>query len=548
MRFLKTPMDDTPRNAASDPDRATRGQAICPYCGVGCRLWMEAADGALLRVQGVADAPANLGGICAKGATLPQVVQTHDRLTQPQFRSARGRELRTATWDATLEWTARRFRAIIDAHGPDSVAFYGSGQLDSEAVYVAGKLFKGSIGTNNTDSNSRLCMAAAVAGYKANLGADGPPPCYADIDVCDCVVAWGSNMAEAHPVTFDRVKARRKADPAVELIVVDPRRTATAELATLHVPVAPGGDVPLMNAVGRLLLEAGAIDRPFIDAHVNDFDAYRDFLLAGDLARWIEESGVDETVVRDLAGRVGRSKAWLTFYCMGLNQSTVGMWKNNSLINLHLLTGRIGKPGSGPFSLTGQPNAMGGREGGLLAQALPGYREVANPEHRAEVERHWGRPAGTISDRPGLTAVEMFRALETGRLKAVWIAATNPAVSLPDLHQARRALAAAELVVVPGRLSPDRDHADGRRAAAGGPVVGEDRHQHQQRAPGLAQRPGDRPPRLGLARLANPREVRPGDGLRRLRLQDRGGGLGRVRPADRRPPLRHGRHDGRPPA
>ena len=441
--------------AIAKDDGFTRdAESICPYCGVGCRLWGESVYNKIIRVKGVADAPANLGGICAKGATLPQVIATPDRLAQPQIRSSRGGEPRAVTWDAVMAHLAGRFRAIIDEHGPDAVAFYGSGQLDSEAVYVAGKLFKGSIGTNNTDSNSRLCMAAAVAGYRTSLGADGPPCCYADIDHADCIAVWGSNMAEAHPVTFDRVKARRKADPSVELIVVDPRRSATAEYATLHVPVAPGGDIALMNAVGRILLEDGRLDESFVSAHTTGFDEYCRFLMTDHLDEWVAASGVAEEMARDLAVRIGRSRAWLTFYCMGLNQSTVGMWKNNSLINLHLLTGQIGRPGAGPFSLTGQPNAMGGREGGLLAHQLPGYRFVDDPSHRAEVESYWKRPPGTISDRPGLTAVEIFRALEAGRLKAVWIAATNPAVSMPDLHHVRRALAKAELVVVQDAYHP----------------------------------------------------------------------------------------------
>ncbi len=432
----------------------TKGQAICPYCGVGCRLLMESANGELIRVRGVADAPANLGAICAKGATLPEVIHTPDRLMQPHVRPARGKELRPMRWEDALGWTAARFREIIDRHGPDAVAFYGSGQLDSEASYLAVKLFKGSIGTNNTDSNSRLCMASAVRGYQTSLGADGPPCCYADIDLSDCLVVWGSNMADAFPVTFNRVKAHLKANPGVELIVVDPRRTDTAKYATLYVPVAPGGDIPLMNAVGRLLLERGAVDHDFVAAHTEGFGVYRDFLLHADWEGLVSTAGVPEVTIRALADRVARSRALLTFYCQGLNQSTVGMWKNNSIINLHLLTGQIGKPGAGPFSLTGQPNAMGGRETGLLAQALPGYRFSKDPGHRAEVEAYWGRPAGTVSTTPGLTAVEMSRALEAGRLKAIWIAATNPAVSLPDLHQVQRALSRAELIVVQDPYRP----------------------------------------------------------------------------------------------
>ena len=429
-------------------------QAICPYCGVGCRLSMEAARGELIRVKGVADAPANLGGICAKGATLPEVVHTPDRLMQPQVRVARHQELEPTSWALALGSTAARFREIIARHGPDAVAFYGSGQLDTEAAYLAVKLFKGSIGTNNTDSNSRLCMASAVAGYRTSLGADGPPCCYADINQSDCLVIWGSNMAEAFPVTFDRIKAHKKANPGVELIVIDPRRTNTAKYATLHVPVAPGGDIPLSNAVGRLLLERGAVEHDFVADHTEGFEDYHDFLLHADWEGLVLAAGVPEALIRELADRIGRSRALLTFYCQGLNQSTVGMWKNNSIINLHLLTGQIGKPGAGPFSLTGQPNAMGGREVGLLAQALPGYRFTDDPDHRAEVEAYWGRPAATISTRPGLSAVEMSRALEAGQLKAIWIAATNPAVSLPDLHQVRRALSKAELIVVQDPYHP----------------------------------------------------------------------------------------------
>jgi ferredoxin-nitrate reductase len=429
-------------------------QAICPYCGVGCRLSMEAARGELIRVKGVADAPANLGGICAKGATLPEVVQTPDRMMQPQVRVARHQELEPTSWALALGSTAARFREIIARHGPDAVAFYGSGQLDTEAAYLAVKLFKGSIGTNNTDSNSRLCMASAVAGYQTSLGADGPPCCYADINLSDCLVIWGSNMAEAFPVTFDRIKAHKKANPGVELIVIDPRRTDTAKYATLHVPVAPGGDIPLSNAVGRLLLERGAVEHDFVADHTEGFEDYHDFLLHADWEGLVLAAGVSEALIRELADRIGRSRALLTFYCQGLNQSTVGMWKNNSIINLHLLTGQIGKPGAGPFSLTGQPNAMGGREVGLLAQALPGYRFTDDPDHRAHVEAYWGRPAATISTRPGLSAVEMSRALEAGQLKAIWIAATNPAVSLPDLHQVRRALSKAELIVVQDPYHP----------------------------------------------------------------------------------------------
>jgi ferredoxin-nitrate reductase len=433
--------------------RATDGEAICPYCGVGCRLWIEAAYGEVLRVKGCADAPANRGGgICAKGATLPQVLSTPDRLTQPHL--MHNGQLRPATWDKTLDFTARRLKEIIAAHGPDSVAFYGSGQLDTETVYLVGKLFKGHLGTNNTDSNSRLCMASAVAGYRTSLGSDGPPTCYDDIDEADVMLVIGSNMAEAHPVTFDRIRERRKGANPPKLIVIDPRRTPTAEAADLHVPIAPGGDIALLNALGRRLLTAGQVDEAFLRDHTAGFEEYAHFLLEQDEADLLAACGLPVEALDPLTELIGGAKAWLSFYCMGLGQSTVGLWKHNALINLHLLTGQIGKPGAGPFSLTGQPNAMGGREAGLLAQALPGYRQVDDSDHRREMEAYWGLPAGSISPKPGLTAVEMFRALETGKLKAIWIAATNPLVSLPDLHQTRRAIAKAELVIAQDAYHP----------------------------------------------------------------------------------------------
>jgi anaerobic selenocysteine-containing dehydrogenase len=430
------------------------GESVCPYCGVGCRLRLEGSPGQGLRVRGVAEAAANLGGLCAKGAQLGPTIDTPDRLTQPQIRRHRHDQFHPVEWELALSRVAGRFQDILRAHGPDSVGFYGSGQLDSETAYLAAKLFKGFLGTNNTDSNSRLCMAAAVAGYRTSLGSDGPPCCYDDIELADILLIIGSNMAEAHPVTFDRIRASKKARPGQQLVVIDPRRTATAEAADLYLPVAPGGDIALLNALGRMLLLMGAADREFVANHTDDFDTYRRFLMAQDLRELCAVAGIEEDALYRLARLLAGARGFLSFYCMGLNQSTVGMWKSNSLINLHLLTGQIGKPGAGPFSLTGQPNAMGGRETGLLSHQLPGYRTVEDAEHRREVEAAWGRPPGSISGRLGLTAVEMFRALEKGQLKAIWIAGTNPAVSLPDLHQVHRALGRAELVVVQDAYHP----------------------------------------------------------------------------------------------
>ncbi len=430
------------------------GESVCPYCGVGCRLKFEGAAGKVQRVRGVEAAPANLGGMCAKGAQLGPTIHTPDRLTKPQLRLSRHDAFQDVDWNTALRYVAEIFTNILHTHGPEAVAFYGSGQLDTETVYLITKLFKGYLGCNNTDSNSRLCMAAAVAGYKTSLGSDGPPTCYDDIELADVIVIMGSNTAEAHPVTFDRIRASKKARPEQQVVVIDPRRTATAAIADLFLPVAPGGDIALLNALGRMLLTMGALDKAFIADHTRGFEEFRQFLLAQDPKELCDVAGVPAGELYSLASRIAQAKTFLSFYCMGLNQSTVGMWKNNSLINLHLLTGHIGKPGSGPFSLTGQPNAMGGREGGLLSHQLPGYRTVEDAQHRADAERYWDRRSGTISPKVGLTAIEMFRAMEKGQLKAIWIAGTNPAVSLPDLHHVRRALQKAQLVVVQDAYHP----------------------------------------------------------------------------------------------
>lgn len=428
---------------------ASLGESICPYCGVGCRLEFEReGEGESLRVRGVPSAAANLGGICAKGAQLGPTIHTPDRLAHPQLRLSRHDGFRNVDWTTAFRYMREIFTNILNTHGPEAIAFYGSGQLDTETVYLIGKLFKGHLGCNNTDSNSRLCMAAAVAGYRTSLGSDGPPTCYDDIELADTIVIMGSNMAEAHPVTFDRVKASKKARPEQQIIVIDPRRTPTAAGADIYLPVAPGGDIALLNALGRMLLDLGAANSDFVQAHTRGFDEYRTFLCEQNVNELCTLAGVAAEELYRVAKILKASKGFLSFYCMGLNQSTVGMWKNNSLINLHLLLGQIGKPGAGPFSLTGQPNAMGGREGGLLSHQLPGYRTVEDESHRTYCEEYWGRSPGTISSKPGLTAVEMFRDLEKGKLKAIWIAGTNPAVSLPDLHQVRRALAKAQLVVV----------------------------------------------------------------------------------------------------
>ncbi len=424
------------------------GKTMCPYCGVGCVLDVATRDNKVVELRGDPDAPSNRGLLCPKGALLSPVLDLPGRLLHPQFRAQRHAPILDATWDDTLNEMARRLNAIIEQYGPDSVALYGSGQLDTEAWYLGNKLFKGYIGSNHVDSNSRLCMASAVAAYRSTLGSDGPSTCYDDIDQSDCYLIAGSNMADAHPVLFQRMKGHRRMDPENVMIVLDPRCTHTAQAAVIHVPLRPGCDIAFFNAIARIALDHGAENRPFIAAHTMCFEEYGYMLRSLDLNELAEICGVSLELIERVATIIIRARGFLSFYCMGLGQSTVGTAKCQALIDIHLLLGQIGKPGAGPFSLTGQPNAMGGRELGGLAHLLPGFRMIENANHRREVEDYWGVPEGSIHPRPGLPAVEIFEALDSGRLKAIWIVCNNPLVSLPNLPLARRALQKAELVIV----------------------------------------------------------------------------------------------------
>jgi assimilatory nitrate reductase catalytic subunit len=352
----------------------------------------------------------------------------------------------SATWDHALDYAAQRFADIIRAHGPDAVAFYISGQLLTEDYYVFNKLAKGLIGTNNIDTNSRLCMSSAVAGYKLSFGADAPPCAYEDIDAADLILIAGSNTAFAHPVLYQRIEDARARNPALRLVVVDPRATVTARAADLHLALKAGTDVALFNAMLHVLRGERLLDLPYVARHTENF---------GDVDALLDEwtpqraAEVCELRVEDIvrAARIfGTAKAALSLYCQGLNQSTSGTFKNCALINLHLATGQIGRPGAGPFSLTGQPNAMGGREVGGMANLLSAHRDLSNEKDRAEVAALWG--IDSVPGRPGRTAVELFEAVGRGEIKAVWIACTNPAQSMPDANAVCKALEAAGLVVV----------------------------------------------------------------------------------------------------
>ena len=421
-------------------------RSTCPYCGVGCGVLIEHAHGKVTGVRGDPEHPANFGRLCTKGSTLHLTMREDSRARYPELRRTRGQARSRTDWDSAIGTAAQRFAKIIREHGPDSVAFYVSGQLLTEDYYVFNKLARALVGTNNIDSNSRLCMSSAVTGYKRTLGADAPPACYEDIDHAQCLLIAGSNTAYAHPIVFRRIEDARARNPGLKIIVVDPRRTDTAAGADLHLPILPGSDVALFNAMLHVMLWEGLCDLEYIRAHTEGFDALKDAVAEYTPRAAAAICGVPAEDIVKAAQWFGRSGASLSMYCQGLNQSVQGTEKNAALINLHLATAQIGKPGAGPFSLTGQPNAMGGRESGSMASLLPGHREPGNAAHREEISRLWG--IESMPQTPGKTAVELFDALHDGTLKAVWIACTNPAHSMPDHKRIAEALTAAEFVVV----------------------------------------------------------------------------------------------------
>ena len=428
--------------APTVPTRTT-----CPYCGVGCGV-VARPDGAI-----IADPahPANRGRLCSKGAALARTLDDSDRLLTPMIAG------KAADWDAALSLVAARFRRTIAEHGPDSVALYVSGQCLTEDYYVANKLMKGFIGTANIDTNSRLCMASSVAGHVRAFGEDVVPGLYEDWEEADLVVLVGSNAAWCHPVLHQRLLASRQAN-GTRVIVIDPRRTATAELADMHLPIASGSDVALFNGLLLYLRAVGAIDQAWVGRHASGLDDALAAAAAGlgdDVDSWDEDAVIEATAAacgidpellegffRDFAG----NERVLTVWSQGVNQAADGTDRVNAIINCHLATGRIGRPGMGPFSVTGQPNAMGGREVGGLANQLAAHMRFDDPQDRATLRAFWGAPA--LAEAPGLKAIELFDAVRDGRVKAIWIVATNPAVSLPAIDHVRAALAACPFVVV----------------------------------------------------------------------------------------------------
>ncbi|MFD3191922.1 molybdopterin-dependent oxidoreductase [Sedimentitalea sp. HM32M-2] len=417
-----------------DADGQPRIRSTCPYCGVGCGVLLRPNGRGGLDVTGDPDHPANRGRLCSKGTALAETLGHDQRLLEPRVFG------RPAGWDRALQLVADRFSRTIRDHGPDSVGFYVSGQLLTEDYYVANKLMKGFIGSANIDTNSRLCMASSVAGHKRAFGTDTVPGTYEDIDGADLVVLVGSNLAWCHPVLHQRLLAAKKAR-GTRIVVIDPRRTASCDGADLHLALAPGGDVALFN---RLLVDidrASAADAAFLQ-HTRGYRAALQTARQDSIAA----TGLTEAQIAEFCRLwIGTEKV-VTIYSQGVNQSTSGSDKVNAILNCHLATGRIGRPGMGPFSVTGQPNAMGGREVGGMANTLACHLDIENPEHRAALREFWG--ARALPEAPGLKAVDMFRAAGDGRIKALWIVHTNPAVSMPDADAVRDAIAGCAFTVV----------------------------------------------------------------------------------------------------
>lgn len=429
----------------------TPTKTLCPYCGVGCGLEVlpPALPGKAVnrdkqgnptwQVRGDRNHPSSKGLVCVKGATIAEAIDK-DRLKYPMLRYSLDEPFQRVSWAEAYDHIATRLRQVLDTQGADAICMYGSGQFQTEDYYTAQKLLKGCLGTNNFDANSRLCMSSAVAGYIQSFGTDGPPCTYDDLEETDCAFLIGTNTAECHPIIFNRLRRHHKKNRHVKLIVVDPRCTETAEAADLHLAIKPGTDIQLLNGIAHLLMQWGVLDTVFIDECTKGFSDYAEIIRHYPPELVAQQCGISVQDLEKAARYWAESKRVLSLWSMGINQSSEGTAKVRTLINLHLMTANIGRPGAGPFSLTGQPNAMGGREAGGLSHILPGYRVVKNPEHRRQVEQLWGLPEGRIPATPGLTAWDMITGLEDGTVGALWIAATNPAVSMPDIKRTQAAL------------------------------------------------------------------------------------------------------------
>ncbi|KRB21986.1 nitrate reductase [Mesorhizobium sp. Root695] len=456
-------------------------RTTCPYCGVGCGVLAKVAADGQVSVRGDPDHPANFGRLCSKGSALAETIDLDGRLLHPEIHGRR------SGWDEALDLVATTFSQTIAENGPDAVAFYVSGQLLTEDYYVANKLMKGFVGSANIDTNSRLCMASTVAGHRRAFGSDTVPGTYDDLELADLIVLVGSNLAWCHPVLYQRIAAAREKRPEMKIVLVDPRRTMTADIADMHLAIAPDGDVALFTGLLAYLGQHNALDRAYITTHTTGFGQALFAASALDLAGVAAATGLSEDELGRFYGLFAATAKTVTVYSQGVNQSSSGTDKVNAIINCHLATGRIGKPGAGPFSVTGQPNAMGGREVGGMANMLAAHMEIENPDHRDRVQRFWDAP--TVAEKTGLKAVEMFQAVADGRIKALWIMATNPADSMPDAGAVEAAIKACPFVVASDVLAQTDTvrHAHVRLPAAAwgekdGTVTNSERRLSRQRA------------------------------------------------------------------
>jgi assimilatory nitrate reductase catalytic subunit len=464
-------------------------KTTCPYCGVGCGvLATPQADGSV-DIKGDPDHPANFGRLCSKGSALGETLALDERLLYPEINH------KPVAWGEALDLVASKFSEAIRDFGPDSIAFYASGQMLTEDYYAANKLMKGFIGTANIDTNSRLCMASSVAGHKRAFGSDTVPGTYEDLELADLIVLVGSNLAWCHPVLYQRIAAAKEQRPNMKVVLIDPRRTMSADIADLHLPILPDGDVALFLGLLDHLAKSGRFDQTYTERHVSGLDTALENLPS--TVSIIAATGLSLEALTQFYDLFAHTEKAVTVFSQGVNQSVCGTDKVNAIINCHLATGRIGRPGMGPFSVTGQPNAMGGREVGGLANMLAAHMDIENAAHRDIVQTFWKAP--TVATKPGLKAVDMFKAVADGRIKALWIMATNPVDSLPDADAVREAIKACPFVVV-SDVSARTDtiaHATVKLPAAAwgekdGTVTNSERRISRQR--GFLDLPGDARP------------------------------------------------------
>ena len=420
-------------------------KSTCPYCGLGCGLMVGISDGKVTEVRGMKEHPTNRGDVCLLPQNYPPVLVDKDRLTHPMIR--RNGNLEPAGWDEAVHRVASEFRSIIDRHGPDAVAFYGGAINMTEEYYLMNKLMKAAIGTNNVECSTRLCMASSAMGFISTLGADAPPTCYDDIEEADLFMIAGFNMALTVPVFFRRVR-KAIAKSRAKVIIVDPRKTPTTAIADIHLQIRPGTDVALNNGLARVLIDEGFIDEEEVEGYASGLVDLKELLADYPLKEVSRITGCPEKQIADAAGMIGNAGAMMTFWFQGYNHSTQATFKNNTLHNLSLLTGNFCRVGAGPLSITGEANAIGNRWVGALSHLLPGMRSVGNSEHRNEVSAFWDLPAGKIQGVPGRSILDIIHGLHSGEVKALWVATTNPAASLPDTAWVCEGLSKAELLVV----------------------------------------------------------------------------------------------------